>query len=83
MTCQDHLTVDLSDAAAGRAGVRHDSTERGMGVSLASVAGLLVFLVGPPAADASTLPAQQVSAMWVLHDISCRPDGTCLAVGQT
>ena len=49
----------------------------------ASAAGLLISLVAPPAADASTLPAQRVPGMWVLYDISCRPDGTCLAVGYT
>lgn len=50
---------------------------------LASVAVLLITIIGLRPADAATLPAQEVPGMRALLDLSCRPDGTCLAVGYT
>ncbi len=50
---------------------------------LLSITGLLLLIVVVRPADAGTLPAQQVPGIWVLSDLSCRPDGTCLAVGHT
>ena len=42
-----------------------------------------MLIAGLRPADGGPLLAQRVPGMWVLSDLSCRPDGTCLAVGHT